>query len=140
MPSRRLEKVARVIQSTVSRVIQHDISDPRVQGLISVTRVEASTDLKNANVYLSILGIDDTAQRLCMAGINHAGGYIRSQLAREMPMKNCPALTFHLDVNLKERLKTMEILEHLSEDNSRHAGTETTPALPAQKDGPIADA
>ncbi len=140
MSSRRLEKVARVIQATVSRVIQHDISDPRVQGLISVTRVEASADLRNANVYLSILGIDDAAQQLCLAGITHAGGYIRSQLAREMPMKTCPALAFHLDVDLKERLKTMEILEHLSENNSRHTGTETTPALPAQKNGPTADA
>ena len=96
MSSRRLEKVSKVIQATISDVIRDGLADPRVKGLISVTRVDVSPDLRNAKIYLSILGVDEKQQQLSLMGINHANGFIRSHLAKKMTMKTCPALIFYL--------------------------------------------
>ncbi len=54
MATRRQEKVARVVKEAVSDAIAHRLSDPRIEGFVSVTRVEMSPDLRNANVFLSI--------------------------------------------------------------------------------------
>ena len=116
MPSRRTEKMAREIQGLLSGIIQQEISDPRVQGLISVTRVDLSPDFKNAKVYLSVLGVEPAKQKLCVAGVAHAGGFVRSRLAQRLEMKTCPSLAFFLDTDTAERIKTMEILDQLSDE------------------------
>jgi len=116
MSSRRLEKVSKVIQATISNVIRDDLADPRVKGLISVTRVDVSPDLRNAKIYLSILGIDEKQQQLSLMGINHANGFIRSHLAKKMTMKTCPALIFYLDAGTAIRFETMQILNQISDE------------------------
>ena len=121
MSSRRLEKVSKVIRGTVSEVIQNHLSDPRVRGLISVTRVDASPDLRSARVYLSILGVPDKQQELSLEGIQNASGYIRTRLARHLTMKTCPALTFCLDDSLKESIETTVIIQQVSEERRRRA-------------------
>jgi ribosome-binding factor A len=118
MASRRLEKVSRSIQSTVSDVINNQLSDPRVKGMISVTRVDASPDLRNAKVYLSILGVSETQEKLSIEGIKSASGYIRTYLARRLTMKMCPALDFILDEGLKNSFATMQLLNQVSQEIS----------------------
>ena len=119
MSSRRLEKVSRVVQSTVSEVLQSRISDPRVRGLISVTRVELSADLRIARVHLSILGLEETQQELCFKGICYARGFIRSCLSNRLTMKTCPSLNFYLDGSLKQSLKTMQIIDQVSAESAK---------------------
>ncbi|MHC5161358.1 MAG: ribosome-binding factor A, partial [Planctomycetota bacterium] len=62
MTSRRQYKIARVIRESVSKTILRGLSDPRINGLISVTEVDVSPDMKNATVYLSILTPENRGQ------------------------------------------------------------------------------
>ncbi len=116
MVSRRQEKVSKVIMSSVSTIIQNEISDPRVQGLISVTRVDPAPDLKSARVFLSILGVTDNQKKLCLMAINHANGFIRTRLSQQLSMKTCPALQFHIDENLQNEIATLQIIDEVSRE------------------------
>ena len=117
MTTRRLEKVSKVIRNTVSEVIQNELSDPRIKGLVSVTRVELSADLRKARVYLSVLGVDDRGQQLCLHGIEHAGGHIQARLARQMATKVCPILRFFLDDSLKKTVEILQLINQVAAEN-----------------------
>ena len=114
MATRRMEKVSRAIRSAVSEAIQLRLSDPRIQGMISVTRVEPSPDLRTARIYLSVLGVDEKQQNLSLKGIRHAHGYIQSHLAEQLTMKVCPSLHFELDASLKKGFEITQILDELA--------------------------
>ncbi len=118
MATRRIEKVSRAIRSAVSEAIQLRLSDPRIQGLISVTRVEPSPDLRNARIYLSVLGVDAKQQNLSLKGIRHAHGYIQSYLAEQLTMKVCPSLHFELDSSLKKGFEITQILDELAAERA----------------------
>lgn len=107
MPTRRQEKVARVVKEAVSGAIARDLNDPRITGFVSVTRVEMAPDLRSADVYLSIFGADAKAQKRTLIAINHAKSRIQSLLAAQIQSKFCPVLHFSKDDKYK---KTMEIL------------------------------
>ena len=114
MASHRLEKVARTIQATVGQVIQNHLSDPRIRGLISVTRVDPSADLRSARVYLSVLGVDEKQQQLSVRAVQHARGHIQHLLARQVTFKTCPTLQFYLDESLKKGYQIIRLLDEVA--------------------------
>jgi ribosome-binding factor A len=111
MPTRRQEKVARVVKEAVSDAIANHLNDPRIQGFVSVTRVDMAADLRNADVFLSIFGKDDAAQNKTFTAISHATSRIQSQVARKLSSKFCPVLHFYRDENLKKTLETMKLID-----------------------------
>jgi ribosome-binding factor A len=72
MPTRRQEKVARVVKEAVSDAISNHLNDPRITGFVSVTRVEMSPDLRNADVYLSVFAEAQSAKNKSFIAIDHA--------------------------------------------------------------------
>ena len=116
MPSRRQEKIARVIKESVSDTILNRLSDPRISGLVTVTEVDVSPDMKQASVYLSVAGVDDTAKRLTLKAIDHAAGVIQAALGRVMTSKYCPHLRFEEDRKLKQTLETLRLIEQAREE------------------------
>jgi len=109
--------MASVIRQVVSDCIANRLSDPRLARFITVTRVELSADLSHANVYLSIMGTDAQAAT-SMKGMSSARGLIQSQLARELDVRQCPSLHFHLDKGLKIGAAILEKMDHLREDSA----------------------
>ena len=116
MPSRRQEKVARVIKESVSDTISNRLSDPRIKGLVSVTKVDISPDLRSANVYLSIMAADESERQLTFKAIEHASRYIQTRLGRKMTSKFCPHLHFHEDTEFKQTLETLRMIEEVSQE------------------------
>lgn len=114
MSSRRTEKTSRIIRETVSDAIQSQLSDPRIRGLISVTRVETSADLMRARVYLSMLGLDAKGQELSIRGIRHAKGYIQGRLASRLTTRNCPTLSFFADDSLKQGFAVTKLIDEIT--------------------------
>ena len=129
MSSRRLEKVSRTIRNTVSEVIQNHLSDPRITGLISVTRVQASPDLRLAKVYLSVVGADSKQADLTLQAVKHARGYIQSRLADNLSMRSCPKLDFYLDDSIKKGFEISHILDKIAAENAERASVETSENL-----------
>ena len=117
MATRRQEKVARIVREAVSEAISNHLSDPRIEGLVSVTRVEMATDLRSANVYISIFGKDQASQNKTFTAIEHAKNRIQSFLAESMQSKFCPVLHFHMDEKFK---KTLDILKLIDQTSSEH--------------------
>ncbi len=116
MGTRRLERASRLIRSTVSQIIQNELSDPRVCGMISVTRVESSPDLRSAKVYLTISGVSVEKAELSLRGIRHASGFVRTRLASRLAMKSCPALKICLDDQAKKGMETVDIIDGLFDE------------------------
>ncbi len=111
MATRRQEKVARIVRESVSDAISNHLSDPRIEGLVSVTRVDMAADLRSADVYISIFGKDEAAQNKTFAAIEHAKSRIQSLLANRVQSKFCPVLRFHKDDKFKKTLETMKLID-----------------------------
>ena len=121
MPTRRQEKVVRVIKEAVSDAIANHLNDPRIEAFVSVTRVEISADLRIANVYLSFFGADEAVQNRTFEAITHARSRVQSLLGQRMQSKFCPILHFFKDEKFKKTLETMRLLDDLSKESGKQA-------------------
>ena len=92
---KRSERVQELLLEEISKLIQHDLKDPRV-GFVTVTRIELSDNLKNAKVFVSIMGSDEQKEN-SIEGLNSAKGFIRSSLGKNLYLKHIPELHFKLD-------------------------------------------
>ena len=107
--SRRTERVNDLLQEELSELLLTSVKDPRVgQGLVSITEVVVSPDLRHANVFVSHLGTD--AERVeAMKGLEHSQSYLQSELSKRLKMRNIPQIHFRLDPSLERgaRLATL---------------------------------
>lgn len=125
MPTRRQEKVARVVKEAVSDAIAHHLNDPRITGFVSVTRVAVSADMRMADVYLSVFAADDSAKERTFEAITHARARIQALLAEALDSKFCPALRLHKDEQFQKTLETMRLIEEAaSEYRDENTGPE----------------
>ena len=116
MPSRRQEKVSRVVKEVVSDAINNHLNDPRIEGFISVTKVEMGTDLRNADVYLSIFGKDEKTQKRIFIAITHAKTRLQGFLAESMKSKFCPVLHLKMDEKLKKTIETFRLIDQANRE------------------------
>jgi ribosome-binding factor A len=127
MATRRQEKVARVVKETVSDVVSHHLSDPRIEGFVSITRVEMATDLRNAYVYFSVFGMDQAGQNKTFAAIMHAKSKIQAMVAEEMHSKFCPVLHFYMDDKFKKTLETLKLIDKASGEHKKDRPDDEVP-------------
>ncbi len=130
--SRRIERVASTLQRELANIIQRDLTDPRLTGLPSVTRVTVSPDLSVADVFVTVMGTPGQ-QSAALIALRHSAGLMRSKLAKAIAMRQTPYLKFHLDEQLKKELELLEALHKVAEENAeidrkRAEGTEPAPA------------
>jgi ribosome-binding factor A len=116
MATRRQEKVARVVREAVSDAIAHHLNDPRIEGFVSVTRVELTPDLRSANVYVSIFGKDQASQNKTFSAIAHARSRIQSLLAGRLQSRFCPALHLYTDEKFKKALETLQLIDRAAKE------------------------
>jgi ribosome-binding factor A len=118
----RKERVAAALREALTAAIASDIRDPRVHAptLLTVTRVELNVDMAVANVYVSIVGDDATADA-AIAGLAKAAGFLRGPLARTVGLQRAPELRFHHDASVDMSEKLARII-HDDEQRARAAG------------------
>ena len=107
MASNRLGRINEEIQRELSALIP-TVKDPRVTGLISVTRVETTPDLHFAKIYVSIL--DKTEADSVIKGLKSAGGYLRRELSRALNLRHTPELIFERDDSIDHGAHILEML------------------------------
>jgi ribosome-binding factor A len=103
------------IQRIVATVLLRDVGDPRVDGMISVTRVDVTPDLREAKVFLSVMGGKRPAATV-LQGVKSAGRHIQGEVGEGLALRYVPRLTFVLDESLK---KQAEILKTIDEAMGR---------------------
>ena len=109
MNSRRTAKLAQAIREVVSSTILFQLKDPRVKN-VTVTHVEVSGDLRNAKIYVSIMG-DERVQSLSMHGLNSARGFLQSKVADRLQTRYTPILKFMLDDGVKRSFETSRLID-----------------------------
>ena len=109
MASNRIGRINEEIQRELSNLIR-TVKDPRVTGLISVTAVDTTTDLKFCKVYISALDKSDVSQVL--KGLKSASGYLRRELGRSLNLRNTPELTFIRDDSIDQGAHILDMLRN----------------------------
>ena len=117
----RFDRIDEEYKKEISNIISFEIKDPNATGLISVTKVKVTTDLKYAKVYVSILNAKNTNQTL--EGLRKSAGFVRTELAKKVNLRNTPEIIFELDDSIEYGAKIDTILkEILPEKNEEKKG------------------
>ena len=115
MPSRRLLKAAEAIREVVGMAILTDLQDPRIRD-VTVTSVEVAADMRQAKVYVSVMG-NESKQNLSLRGLQNAAGFLQSKVAKRIDTRYTPKLLFVLDQGVKKSIEVAQILGRvLNED------------------------
>ena len=112
--SQRSERVADLIRTELSAIIQRDVRDPRV-ALASVSHIRLSGDLSHAVVGISVLGNDEDAREETVTVLKRAMGFIRGRLARKVHLRVVPQLIFKLDRGAEHSQNISDLLETLTD-------------------------
>ena len=107
----RLERINEQYKKELSRIINYELKNPNATGMISVTKVKVTNDLKFAKVSVSILNAKDVKQTL--AALKKSSGFIRSELARRVNLRNTPEIIFELDDSLEYGARIDSILKEI---------------------------
>jgi len=124
--SHRQDRLSSFIREVVSDAIANHVSDPRVHRLTSVTRVELTVDLSIADVHVSVIGTRAEADTT-IKGLTSARGMIQTRLARQLDIRRCPVIRFHLDRGFKQATETIRRISVL-QDQARGAQAAESPS------------
>jgi ribosome-binding factor A len=115
MPSRRIERLNEQIRADVAELILREMKDPRIAGLVSITSVDLSPDLRNAKIFVSVFGSSDDAKHTISA-LRSATGFLRSKLASRMTTKRAPELHFMLDSSIERGERIMSLIRQVEQE------------------------
>ena len=103
--NRRPDRVAEAIREAVAMFLAEGVKDPRVTGLVTVTGVDVTRDLRHARVHVSILGTDQE-KKDTMEGLQSVAGYLRAKLGRTLRLRVTPELDFKYDASIAHAAST----------------------------------
>ena len=107
----RLGRIDEEYRKEISQIISYELKDPNITGLISVTKVKVTPDLKYAKVYVSIMNSKNIKET--MEGLKKSSGFIRTELAKKVNLRNTPELTFEIDDSIEYGAKIDSILKEI---------------------------
>ena len=122
MQGKRTERVAELIKETVADLLVTFIKDPRI-GLVSITRVTVSPDLRLAKVFFSVFGGDEQIKR-SEKGLKNAAGVIKRELGRRLNLRYIPDLNFCYDQALAQSGRIQELLNEIENARQPHSPEE----------------
>lgn len=105
-----------LLQKEISSIILQELKDPRL-GFVTVTGVSVSDDLRNARIFVSVLGSHDEIQQT-FDGLQSATGFIRNCIGKRVRLRYVPELSFRLDESVSYGAHIEELLRNLKSENS----------------------
>ncbi|MBI2907249.1 MAG: 30S ribosome-binding factor RbfA [Chloroflexi bacterium] len=115
--TRRTERLNELIRSEISDLILREIKDPRLSGLLTITQVDISVDLRHAKVFVSIMGTEEEKKE-ALRGLEAASGFFRRQLRDRLTLRRIPELSFHRDDSIERGGRVLELLREVSADDT----------------------
>ena len=97
--------------------MQRELSDPRLTGMPSITRVRISDDLSVADVFITVMGTPGQ-QTAALNALKHSAGLMRTLLTRQLTLRVAPFLKFHIDEDLKKELALQQVLQRVADENA----------------------
>lgn len=118
MPATRKQRLQESLRAELSDVIRREMRDPRFrEGLLSITEVEVTQDLKHATVFVSVLG-DAQAQQDELKALRGASHVLREELKRRKAFINVPDLSFKYDDAIERGNQMFELLERVKQEDA----------------------
>lgn len=114
MASNRINRINEDIQRELASLIR-TVKDPRVHGLVSITRVDTTTDLRYCRVYVSVLDQSDVKE--VVKGLKSAAGYLRRELGRVLTLRYTPELQFMADDSIERGVRMVSMIDHILEED-----------------------
>ncbi len=113
------------VRKQLQEIVMHELKDPRIDPMTSITKVEVAPDLKTCKAYVSVLGTSEALEET-VEGLTKAEGYIRRELARTVNLRNTPSIRFIADDSIAYGVGMSKIIDAvIAQDESRHADTDT---------------
>ena len=126
--NRRIERVNFTLRKELGNLITTKLSDPRLAGIISITRVETARDLASARVFVSILG-DDEQKTSSITALNKASNFLSRGLNQRVRIRKMPKLQFFLDSNIEEGSAITKLIDKIIAKD-RYRNSDKTPIAP----------
>ncbi len=109
----RSDRVSEEIKKSVSDIINNNLKDPRVNCLLSVTKVELTKDMRYAKIFISVYGDENTKSR-AFEGMKNAEGFIRKELGSRIRLRYTPEICFKYDDSIEYGIHINKLLEEVS--------------------------
>ena len=117
--SNRMRRVNESVRAVLAEAIG-ELKDPRI-GFITVTGVDTSTDLRQATVFVSVLG-SERKRAQSLVGLEAAHGVLQRRIASELRMKRTPQLTFQYDPSVEQGVRMSKLIDELVTDDDDRDG------------------
>ena len=103
------------VQKALSEIIRSELKDPRVHPMTSVVQVSVTPDLKICKAYISVLADEEQAKDT-IRGLKSAEGFIRTQLAKKVNLRNTPQIFFVLDQSIEYGVRMSKLIDEVTKD------------------------
>jgi len=114
----RHERVGEEIAHEINAMLAGELKDPRLEGMVVVTEVRVQPDMKHARVFVSMRG-SEKEQSDAIKGLEHASGFIRSELIERLQLRRLPELHFALDLSEQHVERIEQLLKEVKRDRPR---------------------
>lgn len=130
MPSNRIGRINEEIQRELSDQLRR-LKDPRVSqtGMVSITRVDTTGDLRYARVYISVL--DKSQEKDVLQGLKSAAGFLRRELGHALQLRYTPQLQFVADDSILHGAHILEVLCQVERQDEAHSAEDSAPETEA---------
>ena len=112
--NRRPDRLAEAIREEVARFLNQSVKDPRITGMVTVTGVEVTRDLRTAKVFVSILGDGDRAKTF--EGLDSLAGHLRARLGKSLGLRAAPEILFRHDESVARAARIDALLTQIKEN------------------------
>lgn len=116
--TRRTERLNDLFREEISRILQHQVRDPRLAGLLSITHVDISPDIRYAKVFVSILGSEEEKTQ-ALEGLGRAQGFFRRELAHKLNLRRIPQLSFHRDDSMETAAQVLGLMGQVAKEHPK---------------------
>lgn len=111
--SRRQKQVNQTIRREISDLLTHQVNDPRIKGIISVTEVKISPDLTSARVFVSAMGTEEERAEI-FAGLVAASGFLRREVGSRLKLRYTPELIFVRDDSIERGEQLLQLIDKVA--------------------------
>jgi len=118
--TRRTERINDLLREELSDLLRRAVKDPRLGGLVTVTEVEVSVDLRHARVFISVMGSQEEHEDAFRA-LEAARPFLRRELGKRLSLRRTPDLSFRRDDTLEHGARLLALIQEATSDEETHS-------------------
>ena len=113
---RRRQRLNEFIRAEISELLRRHVKDPRLGGIVTVMEVSLSADLKQATVFISVMGSEEEKQST-FRGLESASGFLRRELRGRLELRHVPELNFKRDDSIERGTHLLQLIKEVTQEH-----------------------